>query len=198
MTSTEKTSEFSSAVRGFHYFRNTWSPQESEVLECYHEFANAFDRFAIKTCKSNGQTVGHFPREIPRVTKFLLDRGAIILATLTTTDYRRSPLVQGGLEIACKVTVKMPGTIRNHMLMDRYLESVRSLYAEPKNEVILGSFMPSTSTNNDGRKEAKKSPVPQKKLKPRRDIRTMFVEMSRRQDVDSSKDNMDSIVIYSD
>ena len=83
------------------------------------------------------------------------------------------------------------------MLMDRYLELVRSLYAEPKNEVILGSFMPSTSTN-DGRKEAKKSPVSQKKLKPRRDIRTMFVEMSRRQDVDSSKDNTDSIVIYSD
>ena len=84
------------------------------------------------------------------------------------------------------------------MLMDRYLELVRSLYADPKNEVILGSFMPSTSTNIDGRKEAKKSPVPQKKLKPRRDIRTMFVEMSRRQDVNSSKDNMDSIVIYSD
>ena len=132
------------------------------------------------------------------MTKFLLDRGAIILATLTTTDYRRSPLVQGGLETACKVTVKMPGTIRNHMLMDRYLELVRSLYAEPNNEVILGSFMPSTSTINDGRKEAKKSPVPQKTLKPRRDIRTMFVEMSRRQDVDSSKDNTDSIVIYSD
>ena len=58
--------------------------------------------------------------------------------------------------------------------------------------------MTSTSTNNDGRKEAKKSPVRQKKMKPRRDIRTMFVEMSRRQDVDSSEDNMDSIVIYSD
>ena len=64
--------------------------------------------------------------------------------------------------------------------MDRYLELGRSLYAEPKNEVILRSFMPSTSTNNDGRKEAKKSPVLQKKLKPRRDIRTMFVEMSRK------------------
>ena len=141
MANTGKTSEFSSPVRGYHHYRNTWFPQESEVLDCYHEFENTFDMFAIKTCKSNGQIVGHLPREISRVTKFLLDRGAVVQATLSTTHYRRSPLVQGGLEIACKVSVKMPGTIKNHLLMDRYFELVRSLYTEPKNEVILGSFL---------------------------------------------------------
>ena len=70
------------------------------------------------------------------MTKFLLDRGAVVQATLSTTHYRRSPLVQGGLEIACKVSVKMPGTIKNHLLIDRYFELVRSLYTESKNEVI--------------------------------------------------------------
>lgn len=196
MVSTEKTSEFSAAVRGYHYFRNIWSPQISETLECLHEFGNAFDMFAVKTCRSTGQTVGHLPREISRVTKFLLDRGAVVHATLTTTDYRRSPLVQGGLEIACKVTVKMPGTVKNHMLMDRYLELVTSLYAEPKNEVILGSFLSNVdvpSTSNDGKK-AKKSAVPKKRQKPNRDIRTMFGAMERRQN-ENAQEKTDIIVL---
>ena len=69
--------------------------------------------FAFKTCKSNGHIAGHLPREISRVTKFLLDRVAVVQATLFTTHYSRSPLVQGGLEIGCKVSVKLTGTIKN-------------------------------------------------------------------------------------
>ena len=41
--------------------------------------------------------------EILRATKFLLDRGAQITATLMSTLYNASPLVQGGLEIPCLV-----------------------------------------------------------------------------------------------
>ena len=118
--------------------------------------------FAIKTCKSNGQIVGHLPREIPRVTKFLLDRDAVVQAILSTTHYRRSPLVQGVLEIACKVSVKTPGTIKNHFPMDRYFELVRSFYTEPKNEVIVGSFLcsadvPCTPKSNARKKKVKTS-----------------------------------------
>ena len=165
-------------------YKNTWFSQDSEVLECYHEFENTFDMFAIKTCKSNGQIVRHLPREISRVTKFLLDRGAVVQATLSTTHYRRSPLVQGGLEIACKVSVKMPGTIKNHLLIDRYFELVRSLYTEPKNEVILGLFLrpvdvPCTPKSN-ARKKKVKTPVPAEKPKSNRDIRTMFQHMKRK------------------
>ena len=184
MANTEKTSELSSALTGHHHYRNTWFPQESEVLDCYHEFENTFNMFAIKMYKSNGQIVGHLPREISRVTKFLLDRGAVVQATLSTTHYRRSPLVQGGLEIACKVSVKMPGTIKNHLLMDRYFELVRSLYTEPKNEVILGSFLrpvdvPCTPKSNATKKKVK-TPVPAKKAKPNRYIQTMFQHMKRK------------------
>ena len=35
----------------------------------------------------------------------------------------------------------MPGTVRNHMVMDRYKEIVSGLYCEPKNEIIIGSFL---------------------------------------------------------
>ena len=96
MMASEKVSEFFSVVRGYHYYRNTWNPKESQVLQCSHELENGFDLFAIKTCTSEGEIVGHLPMEIARVTNFLLGRGAVIIATLNTTNYRRSPLVQGG------------------------------------------------------------------------------------------------------
>ena len=54
--------------------------------------------------------MGHLLMEISQVTKFLLDRGANVSAKLKSTHYRRSPLVRGGIEIPCVVTVSMPGT----------------------------------------------------------------------------------------
>ena len=51
--------------------------------------------------------VGYLPREISRISKFTIERGAIADVELTSDHYRRSPLVQGGLEIKRKVTVKV-------------------------------------------------------------------------------------------
>ena len=45
------------------------------------------------------RTIGHLPVEISRTTKFLLDGGAEDIVKLTKTHFRRSPLVQGGLEV---------------------------------------------------------------------------------------------------
>ena len=59
--------------------------------------------------------VGHLPMEISRVTKFFIDRGATVTAELTREYYRRSPLIQGGLEIPCKMTAKISGS---HKLID--------------------------------------------------------------------------------
>ena len=84
--------------------------KKNETLQCYHESDNDFDLFAIKTCPDaefHPQLVGHLPLEISRFTKFLLDRGATITATLSSTHYRRVPLVQGGLEIPCVVKAKL-------------------------------------------------------------------------------------------
>ena len=53
----------------------------SQVLNCYHEKNNAFDRFAIMVCKigKDETAVGHLPMEILRVTKFFIDRGGSII-----------------------------------------------------------------------------------------------------------------------
>ena len=134
--------EFESAVCGNHNYRKYWSPKEHETLNCYHEHGHPFDIFAIKTCLHGIlQPVGHLPREISRLTKFILDRDAEVEAKLTSNQYRCSPITQGGLEIPCTVNIKMPATILNRNLLKRYKEVVSHLYAEPEESTMMGSFI---------------------------------------------------------
>lgn len=174
MSNTEKVCIFTAAVRGFHYYQRTWKPVESQKLFCYFEHGNPFDRFAIKIVTEGDQIVGHLPRELSRVTKFLIERGAALYLTLTSTNYRRSPLVQGGLEIACQVNVKMPGTIKNHMIMDRYIDLVKHRYTEPKNETIMGSFLTRAVPEPIALDRPKKKRKNTGETVASRDIRVMF------------------------
>lgn len=177
------TKTFNSAIRGYHYYRKNWYPKKEEHLVCSHEEDNAFDIFAIKTCKADGTIVGHLPRELSRTLKFLLIRGARIFADLTSTHYRRSPLVQGGLEISCKVTVEMSPTRKNIQLLDRVMELVEATYAEPTSPVILGSFLADEIEvdflSKEQHRATSKETLKQKKITVRKetksfDIRDMF------------------------
>ena len=139
---TVKLLEFASAIRGFHYYRNWWQPEVEEVLDCAHEADNQYDYFVIKTCqRTDGSIVGHLPTEISRATKYLLLRGSTVTATLSSTSYRRSPLVQGGLEIPCRVSVWMPETMKNREIAAKYKEIVDMLYTESDGSEVLGSFL---------------------------------------------------------
>ena len=114
----------------------------TSVLNCCHEQNNVFDQFAIKTTKENhnNQIVGHLPLEVSRVIKYLIDRGAEVTAQLTSTNYQRSPLIQGGLEIPCVVVAKINGhSARNQMILQKFEQLVNDLYAEPKNEIVGSS-----------------------------------------------------------
>ena len=178
-------------------YRDVWKPLENEELECLFERHNLFDMFAIKTCRlEGGQIVGHLPREISRPTKFLLDRGAKVTAQLTGTHYRRSPLFQGGLEIPCLVTVTIPGSIKGHMLIQRYQQMVEELYCAPKKEVIIGSFLEQiVPTEEEPRSKKKKTTSTTKKTeKPKecKDIRNFFQNAGRPR---SNKNSTRTIVI---
>ena len=49
--------------------------------------------FSIKVfLKDSEKTVSHLPREILRITKFILDRNATVNVKLSSSHYRRSPL----------------------------------------------------------------------------------------------------------
>ena len=92
--------------------------------------------------------VGHLPMEISRITKFILQRGARVQATVNGKHYRRSPLIQGGLEVPCLVTVTMPRSIMNHLLIAQYEKLLGKIYLEPKDEEIMGTFLSVIRENN--------------------------------------------------
>ena len=112
--------------------------------------------------------MGHLPREISRPTKFLLDRGAEIVAEIESSHYWRSHLIHVGLEIRCKVSVTLPGTIKNHMLLSRYKELVNKLYCEPKNEIIIGNFLTSVPNENIHLNQPQQQQMAQKKVNRQR------------------------------
>ena len=143
---TYETVKFSCAVRGYHVYRNVWQPKENETLQCDHESDNGYNLFAIKTCRDtqfHPQIVGHLLLETSQFTKFLLDRAATITATPSSTHYRRSPLVQGGLEIPCVVNAKLIGKNKNKEILAKYLEMVQTYHRDPSSDedVITGSFL---------------------------------------------------------
>ena len=135
-----ETHSFTAAVRGFHHYRRFWRPKENEKLDCLHEPGNAFDRFAIKTVNEKGEIVGHLPKEISRVTKYLLDRGFTMYCKLSSRHYRRSPLVQGGLEIQCEVVLISRATMLISRLTARYMELATDLYIEPAEDRAVGNL----------------------------------------------------------
>ena len=99
------------------------------------------DIFSMKVCKPDSdEVVRHLPIEISRITKFTVDRGAKCTLTIRGIHYRRSPLVQGGLDVLCKVTITMIGSVVNHLLLTRYESLLKELYIESKDEKIVGTF----------------------------------------------------------
>ena len=96
-----------------------------------------------------------------------------LTAKVCGKHYRRSPLIHGGLEVPCQVTVSMPGSIVNHLLL-------RELYIEPKDEEIMGTFL---SVMNESAIEVEPSQPRKERSKPKntvksKDIRQMFASTS--------------------
>lgn len=50
---------------------------------------------------------------------------------LTSEHYHRSALVQSRMKIACLVTAKMPATLKNTKLAEKYLGLVKEKHIEP-------------------------------------------------------------------
>ena len=141
---------FDAAIRGYHYYRKYWQPEVNQKLYLSDERANAFDVFSIKASNAEGKIVGHLPMKVSRITKFLMDHGARWTATLRTTQYRKSPLIQGGLEIPCSLYVyMMSSTVLRRKLTQRYTKLVEDFYMEPPDNGCVGSFVETPVTSID-------------------------------------------------
>lgn len=118
---------FSSTLHGFHYYQRYWRSTEYECLDCARENKIPYDYLVIKTCrKTNEKIVGHLLMGISRPTKFLLDRGARITETLTSTSYYASPLIQEVLTMPCLVEMSIPRTIKNKKVISKYEELIEA------------------------------------------------------------------------
>ena len=105
------TYSFLCGIRGFHVYKEVWKPIVRERLNLSHERKNLHDRYAIAAYKRlPGRLAdsinGHLLREISRPTRFFLLRGGVAFAEVIITTHRRSPLIQGGLEIPVKVLIE--------------------------------------------------------------------------------------------
>ena len=155
------------SLSGFHVYKAIWELKVSEKLACSHEENNRDDPFTIKTCQlDSGKIVGHLPMELSRISKFILDRGAKIEVKLRETHYRRSPVVQGGLEIPCDLVIRMPNTMKSAESLKKYLKLFENCYEEPQEIVILGTFgsksvenIRGNEKNNPLRRKESTSPV---------------------------------------
>ena len=131
------------------------------------------------------------------MTKFLLDRGAAVSATLISTRYRSSPLVQGGLEIQCVVEARMIGTRTNNYFI-KFLELVNKTYSEPSADdtTAVGTFLP-VDKSAIATSCITLTPVPKKKQKKQTsdpkplDIRDMLRRQNEKQAKERSCDNDD-------
>ena len=86
-------------IRGFHVYKSLCTPEIGEELSTVQETSNKHDRFAV-TIRKGTLTIGHVPAEISKVCWFFLRRGGTIKCRMSTDRHRRSPLEQGGLEVA--------------------------------------------------------------------------------------------------
>ncbi len=135
---------FPCGLRGYHVYRNIWHPEQDEVLRTIHEYDNPHDRYAIAAKKRIGgleSTVGHLPKEISRLTRFIMLYEAMVTVKVTSVQQRRSPLVQGGLEIPVLVTVQMAFDDKNKDVLTKYDKIVYETYKEP----IDGRFEDATA-----------------------------------------------------
>ena len=104
----------------------------------YELYSNPFDRYAIAAMKlvtlvgiSRQQVVEHLPKEISRFTWFIMEHGAAVAVKIVDIKHRRSPLVQGGLEIPIEFVVVMLFSAANKQAIDKYKRLVDNHYEEP-------------------------------------------------------------------
>ena len=118
-----------------------------EELSTTQDNHNPYDPYAIAAKKLlpghlAASTVGHLPREISRITHFLMFYGANVTTKVVDPHHRRSPLVQGGLEIPVLIIVNMDYSPQNQAALTKYEELVKRSYQEPVN----GEFEDVTAT----------------------------------------------------
>ena len=132
----ENALRFFTGLRGFHVYRSSWKPYVQQKIELRKENHNKHDKYAVAGCtKLPGKlglcVVGHTPREISRYIWFALAGDAAMSARVVSTAVKRSPLIQGGLEIEIEVFVQWVNNDTNLKILEDKIKSVNFPLGEP-------------------------------------------------------------------
>ena len=119
-----------------YVYRTVWTSVLLETLYTIHESDNVLDRHAIAARKrlsgsATVSTVGHLPKEISRITRYITSYGAIVTVKVVDRHHRRSLLVQGGLEIPIAVSVAMKYSEQNEAAMLKHDQLLNKHYKKP-------------------------------------------------------------------
>ena len=115
---------FSSVVRGFHVYKDVWSPVVNAKHSTQQEHGNTEDQYAVAVM-NGGIVVGHVPRELSQTCWFFIARGGEISCKVTGRR-QRSALMQGGMEIPCIYTLR-----GKKKLVDKLKIIIKNMYIEP-------------------------------------------------------------------
>ena len=92
--------EWLSYVRGYHEYKEGWTPSLGQILELKVERTNANDQFAMAMIKPDGTMVGHIPKHATKAVLFFLrEFNSARFCEVTGSSVNRG--VGLGLEILC-------------------------------------------------------------------------------------------------
>ena len=114
--------KLSSAVRGYHVYRDIWEPSVREKLIARKEFNNQFDKFAVKLLNGK-ETVSHLPREYSKIACYFLACGGLISVEVSGR-WRHSKQLCGGMEIPCQLTFSCSRKATLNQLKDLLMKKV--------------------------------------------------------------------------
>ena len=95
---------FLSFLTGHHVYKECWTPEIEEKLECSREPDNQHDPHAVAAFKQE-MVVGHIPRSISMPCSYALLAGATIEATVIG---KRENKRKNGLEVPVEYRIKGP------------------------------------------------------------------------------------------
>ena len=92
--------EVESFVRGYHAYRDKWTPVRGETLQLNREPHNSADNFAVAVINKEDAVVGHVPFNLAPIFSYFLQRD-FNKASLEITGDRINRGAGYGLEVPC-------------------------------------------------------------------------------------------------
>ena len=89
--------ELESCVRGYHVYKDIWSPSTLLDYSCERELHNPEDPYAV-AIMSGGSIVGHVPRKISAACSLFIQQSGAITSRIAGSRQYSHDLPQGGLE----------------------------------------------------------------------------------------------------